>query len=594
MPSNRTLGTLLRHLIEHLDDAVEHRYRAAGFGYKPRYTPVVRALLDLHEASLRQIAHHAQITHSAVSQTIAQMGDSGLVETVQGTDARQHVVRLTSKANRMVPELRSIWLATNTAADRLDTELPYSLSSLLADTISTLEKRSFEERIRSEQEQLQNPEEIHVKHSKHPSRKPLSAKPAIRSILLTLTAYAAIHAACLGQNTSPTPVLDAATRRAVVQQMEADINSTYVFREMRPALVSMLEQAFKEGRYDVSDPNIFAEKVTEDLEAVSHDGHLYLNSDPEQYAATIAPPRSDAGLDAYRRRLAIRTHSGLTKLEILPGNLRYLQVEAFHWTPVLTPAAYDDALKFLSDGDALILDLRENGGGNSDAVDYLARLLRPLAKRKPLYILVDAHVASAAEAISYGFQQEKLATIVGGTTYGAANNNKKLPIAPQFILSVSYNRPVNPISGTNWEGVGVVPDLKVPSTQALAAAELDAYRRLRSTPGLAAERAAEYTWAAVATDAQLHPVVIAAAHLQTLVGDYGTISVRYADGALRLNRSDRPKWQKNLLLAPLSADDTFQVEGSEDLRLRFTRSGLDLLHGSEDEREPFTRSTVQR
>ena len=183
--------------------------------------------------------------------------------------------------------------------------------------------------------------------------------------------------------------LDAATRRTVIKSVEEAIQTTYVFAELRPALIAKLEQSLRTGRYDISDPNLFAEKATEDLQAVSHDGHLYLNSDAEQYAAAIAPPNSDVGLDAYRRRLAVRTNSGLTKLEILPGNLRYLQVEAFWWTPVLTPAAYDYALKFLNDSDAIVLDLRENGGGNSDAADYLVNGLRSLAKSKPLYILVD-------------------------------------------------------------------------------------------------------------------------------------------------------------------------------------------------------------
>ncbi len=351
-----------------------------------------------------------------------------------------------------------------------------------------------------------------------------------------LVGCVAIFPASAAHDPGPKHALDAATRRSVIKGVEEAIQTTYVFSEMRPALVAKLEQSLRTGRYDITDPNVFAGTVTEDLEAVSHDGHLYLNSDPEQYAAAIAPPNSDAGLDAYRKRLAVRTNSGLTKLEILPGNLRYLRVEAFHWTPALTPAAYDSALKFLCDGYAIVLDLHENGGGNSDAVDYLANLLRPLAKSRPLYILVDGHVASAAEAISYGFQQEKLATIVGSNTYGAANNNKKIPIAPWFILSVSYNRPINPITGTNWEGVGVIPDIPAPPSKALAAAKLDAYHRLSRVPGTSEERAAEWAWGAVAAAAELHPVVISSGHLQELAGDYGTISVRYENGELRLNR----------------------------------------------------------
>jgi len=76
---------------------------------------------------------------------------------------------------------------------------------------------------------------------------------------------------------------------------------------MKPALRTKLEESLRAGRYEVSDSNIFANRVTDDLEAVSHDGHLYLNNDPEQYAAAMAPPSSDAGLDAYRKRVALRT-----------------------------------------------------------------------------------------------------------------------------------------------------------------------------------------------------------------------------------------------------------------------------------------------
>jgi DNA-binding MarR family transcriptional regulator len=151
MASDRTLGTLLRHLIEHLDGSVERRYRSAGFTYKPRFTPIVRALLHLQKASLREIAQDAQMTHSAVSQTVAQMRKAGLVESAEGTDARKRIVRLSAKANRMLPDLQSIWMATNTAADRLDAELSFPLSSLLAETNAALEKRSFEERIRTVQ-----------------------------------------------------------------------------------------------------------------------------------------------------------------------------------------------------------------------------------------------------------------------------------------------------------------------------------------------------------------------------------------------------------------------------------------------------------
>lgn len=133
-------------------------------------------------------------------------------------------------------------------------------------------------------------------------------------------------------------------------------------------------------------------------------------------------------------------------------------------------------------------------------------------------MLVDGGVASAAEAVAYGAQQEKTALIVGSNTYGAANNNKKFPIAPQFVLSVSYNRPVNPISGTNWEGTGVKPDIPVLGVAALDAAQLDAPKRLEYAANVPPQQLAEYRWARTAIEARLHPVVLDKTSMQGMAG----------------------------------------------------------------------------
>ncbi|MEI9991073.1 MAG: S41 family peptidase [Rhizomicrobium sp.] len=394
-----------------------------------------------------------------------------------------------------------------------------------------------------------------------------------------------------GRAVAASATLSAADRLAAVRAIEDKIGKTYVFAERRAPIVARLEQALAAHRYDVADPDVFAQRITEDLQAVSHDGHLYFDSDPGEYAASLAPPKSDKGLGAYYRAVSLREHSGLTRLDILPGNIRYLKLTAFHWTPRVTAAAYDDAARFLKDGDAVIFDLRENGGGDSDAADYFSKaFVRP--GHKQYYVLVDGHVASAAEAVAYGLQQEHAATIVGSTTYGAANNNRKFPIAPCFILSVSYHRPVNPISGTNWEGVGVKPDIAVPASQALDAAMLAALDKLGAAPNLKPETRAEYRWARIGVEARLHPVTIARAPLQALAGTYGTITLRLTDDGLRLDRADRPRWQQDLLLTPMTADGVFGVESFDDLRVRLTGSTLELLHGSEAEREVFPRDAA--
>lgn len=142
-----TLGTLLRHLIHLLDGAVEQQYVLSGLAYRPRYTPVVRALDKFGPASVRAIAKHAGLTHSAASQTVAQMARQGLVRKRPGRDAREQIVALTPAAHAMLPVLQRHWAKTNAAAHALDDELTMPLSDLLAEAIAALERSSFAERI---------------------------------------------------------------------------------------------------------------------------------------------------------------------------------------------------------------------------------------------------------------------------------------------------------------------------------------------------------------------------------------------------------------------------------------------------------------
>jgi DNA-binding MarR family transcriptional regulator len=141
------LGTRLRHLVELLDGDVERRYRALGVAYRPRYTAVVKVLDREVDASIRDVADAAGITHSAASQTVRQMQVAGLVEASGSDDARERRVRLTAKARRLLPALRAQWAATNAAAEALERELARPLSATLDAAIEALERRSFYARI---------------------------------------------------------------------------------------------------------------------------------------------------------------------------------------------------------------------------------------------------------------------------------------------------------------------------------------------------------------------------------------------------------------------------------------------------------------
>ncbi len=150
-----TLGTQLRHLLELLDGAVEQSYRDAGLSYRPRYTPVVRVLIDRESATIGEIAEAAHITQPAATQTIALMIKEGLVWAEPGAkDGRQRLIRLTSAAHELLPRIRACWQATAAAAANFDAELALPLSRAVAEAIANLEAKPFSERIALARTQL--------------------------------------------------------------------------------------------------------------------------------------------------------------------------------------------------------------------------------------------------------------------------------------------------------------------------------------------------------------------------------------------------------------------------------------------------------
>lgn len=142
-----TLGTLVRNLLELLDREVEAAYAASGLAWRPRYTPILRALLRLGPTSIKALALETGVSHSAVSQTVSQMSKDGLVALTPGADARERIVVLTAKTGTLVPALQRQWTATNTAADQLDAELSVPLTGVLREAIAALNERPFGERI---------------------------------------------------------------------------------------------------------------------------------------------------------------------------------------------------------------------------------------------------------------------------------------------------------------------------------------------------------------------------------------------------------------------------------------------------------------
>jgi DNA-binding MarR family transcriptional regulator len=142
------LGTRLRRLLELLDGGVAAVYIDLGLArFRPRFTPIVRVLAASGPSSIRELADAIGVTHSAASQTVAQMAKQDLVMLTPGEDARQRIVRLTPKAERLLPTLDAEWTATTTAVRELDAELSFPLSELVDEALLALHRRPMRQRI---------------------------------------------------------------------------------------------------------------------------------------------------------------------------------------------------------------------------------------------------------------------------------------------------------------------------------------------------------------------------------------------------------------------------------------------------------------
>ncbi|SFQ55045.1 Winged helix DNA-binding domain-containing protein [Amycolatopsis arida] len=147
-PTGDLLGTRLRHLLELLDGDLAALYPELGLdGWRPRYTPFVRALVRLGPSSIHDLARAVSVTHSAASQTVAQMHRQGLVRLAKGADARQRIVHLTERTRVLLPKLDIEWAAASAAVADLDAELPYPLSDVVDAALRALRRRPMRDRI---------------------------------------------------------------------------------------------------------------------------------------------------------------------------------------------------------------------------------------------------------------------------------------------------------------------------------------------------------------------------------------------------------------------------------------------------------------
>ncbi len=304
--------------------------------------------------------------------------------------------------------------------------------------------------------------------------------------------------------------IDAALRAQVIDTLIAKLDAGYVFPEKATEMARDLRARLERGAYaNLTSAIGFADSLTAHLQSVSHDKHLRVTYSDRVFPANRQAPTPDQEQQMRDRMKA--DNYGIGTPERLEGNVAYLELRTFGMPPEMMADALAEAMTKVADADALIIDVRRNGGGSPWTVALVSSYLfgpdtvhlnslywRPANRtdhfytrasvagkrfgpNKPLYVLTSRRTFSAAEEFTYNLQTRQRAVIVGDTTGGGAHPGGGQRLNNHFGVFVPSGRAINPITKTNWEGTGIRPNVPVPSDSARAAAHRLALGALRRT-----------------------------------------------------------------------------------------------------------------
>ncbi|WP_162935681.1 S41 family peptidase [Tsuneonella amylolytica] len=377
---------------------------------------------------------------------------------------------------------------------------------------------------------------------------------------------------------------------AVVDRVRSLLRDRYVIAETGAALDAALARAQADGAFAGLSGAALAEAVNRVMGAVTPDGHLGVSYNPAFAADLASRPAGTAAQDegptpAMVRSVALN-NAGVAKLEVLPGNVRYMDYTGFMWGTPAAEAAIANAMQFLRGGSAVIVDLRRNGGGEPDAVADLASWFLPagtplmqfqtrggpietsattakpfsLADR-PVYVLTSKRSFSAAEEFAAHVSAFGFGTLVGETTGGGGFNNDFYPLPGGLVISVSTGQAIQLKTGKGWEGVGIAPAIAVSQDVALERAQAEALTALAATgpdderPVL--ERLAEVYHAQAAPIEPARP-------LPDYAGTFGAVTVALAGDRLV---AETPMGPTELVAL---GGDTFAPKDQPAMRAIFT------------------------
>jgi retinol-binding protein 3 len=376
--------------------------------------------------------------------------------------------------------------------------------------------------------------------------------------------------------------------KILVDSLDRALHRIYIFPDKSKVMGDYIKEQLRKGAYrDITDPKQLAGRLGSDLQAAHKDGHLRIHYDPGFTARAAASRQSGPPDMEEALRQSREENFSFKKLEILDGNIGYVEFQGFNGFVDEAKPTISAAFGFLANTNAIIIDLRRNGGGSPPMVKYIASYfykertrLNDIYERRrnktmefwaepeaagnmklsmPLYILTSKHTFSAAEDFSYAMQVNKRATIVGDTTGGGAHPTGPVDVGQGFVIDIPFARSINHITKTDWEGTGVLPDVAVTADRSLATAQALALNAQLADAKTDAQKK-QIGWSLNALKAHGYDKTVDVAMLRKYAGEYGRFSISLKDDQLSLHDNKRVFSLLPITGSVFLAADWLQVE----------------------------------
>ena len=414
-----------------------------------------------------------------------------------------------------------------------------------------------------------------------------AARVAMLAATLSLVAITSSHAQ---SDAGEDKVIDDRMKTEIIDSVAHALNTTYVFPDVAAKIEKRIREQLKKKAYsDISSLRDFSLRLTEDIRSINNDRHLWVEYLTDANLALLNSDTTGAAAAGEELRQSKMRNFGFRELRILPGNVGYLKLNGFSDLSEAGTVAVA-AMNYLSNADAIIIDLRDNGGGSPKMIQLLTSYFfdqpvhlnsfyirrtdsieqywtpgfvnGPRLTGTDLFVLTSEFTFSAAEEFSYNLKNLKRAKIVGDTTGGGAHPNEFINWRNlRVTMSIPFGKAINPITGTNWEGTGVIPDIPCPQEAALDVAHKEALQSIL-TNETSPQRRFELEWAITGLEDKVNRKHVDVSGLAHYAGAYGPRSIKFEDNKLYYRRGENP-WAQ---LIPMS-DRLFRLESVDYFRL---------------------------